>query len=83
MTSKSISARKYDSGCWGSEITVRESVVNLRSIPTRQTLYLSAKLDYHRRIAAASYSHSRQYKLNSGDEKLDWSEAQPKVQCYI
>ena len=75
MTSKSISVRKYDSGFRDSEITVRESAVNLRSIPTKQTLYLSDKLDYQRRIAAASYTHSGRYKFNSGDEKRDWSEA--------
>jgi len=75
MTSKSISVRKYDSGCRGSEITIRESVAHLRSIPTKQTLYLSDKLDCQRRITAASYGLSRRYKFNSGNEKCDRSEA--------
>ena len=75
MTSKSISVSKHDSGCRGSEITVGESAANLKSIPARQTLYLSDKLDYQRRIADASCSHSGRYRFNSGNEKFDWSEA--------
>lgn len=71
MTSKSISARKYDSGCRGSEIAVRESAVNLRSIPT----YIQEDLDVTKRcwlisaliskegIISAWFEHGNNHRL--------------------
>jgi len=78
MPSKRITASKHDPA-GPAEIIASKSVVNLRSIPTKQAQSLTNSLDRQQLIAIAAYCRAARRSFEGGYEAQDWLEAEAEI----